>query len=107
MSRATTRKHKLHDLRHTFGTLKVCCDKLDTKTVSILLGHSNVLTTLKYYTHPETLDKGLFLRGDLSESQKLGIMREKQAEIYGMIGDFLDAIPNLYPKNQQKRSETT
>ncbi len=94
--------HKLHDLRHTYGTLKVYCEKLDIKTVSILLGHSDIKTTLKYYTHPESLDKGTFLRGDLSEEQKLEKMRQKQAEIHAVIDAFLDAVPIFVPKKTKK-----
>ncbi len=43
---------KFHGLRHTFATN---CIKLgvDCKTVSELLGHSNVSTTLNLYVHPE------------------------------------------------------
>ncbi|MBD5584264.1 MAG: tyrosine-type recombinase/integrase [Clostridia bacterium] len=83
-------KHKLHDLRHTFGTLQICCNKIDVKTVSLWMGHSNIETTLKYYTHPEQLDKATFLRGDISESEKTGIYKAKYAEIIGIITDFLN-----------------
>ena len=40
-----------HALRHTFATQ---CVELgfDTKTLSVILGHSNVTTTLKCYVHP-------------------------------------------------------
>ena len=43
--------HHLYDTRHTYATLLIVEDKINVKTVSRLLGHSNVETTLKYYTH--------------------------------------------------------
>lgn len=43
--------HHLYDTHHTYATLLIVEDKIDVKTVSRLLGHSNVETTLKYYTH--------------------------------------------------------
>ena len=44
--------HKVHILRHTFATrcIEVDCDY---KTLSALLGHSNVSTTLNLYVHPD------------------------------------------------------
>lgn len=40
-----------HTLRHTFATR--CVEKnVDTKTLSEILGHSNVSITLNYYVHP-------------------------------------------------------
>lgn len=40
-----------HDLRHTFATR--CIESgCDYKTVSVILGHSNVATTLNLYVHP-------------------------------------------------------
>lgn len=80
--------HKLHDLRHTFGTIKICAEKLDVKTVSLLMGHSTVDTTLNHYTHPEQLDKGTFLNGALSDSEKLAIYRQKYDEIMTIISEF-------------------
>ena len=45
-----------HGLRHTFATR--CIESLcDYKTVSTLLGHSNVSTTLNLYVHPNTQQK--------------------------------------------------
>lgn len=81
--------HKLHDLRHTFGTIQICCEKVDIKTVSLWMGHSTVDTTLKIYTHPEQLDKGCFLRGDLTEKQKTEIYRFKYKNILNLINDFI------------------
>lgn len=42
---------KFHGLRHSFATR--CIESgCDSKTVSILLGHSNISTTLNLYVHP-------------------------------------------------------
>ncbi len=77
--------HKLHDLRHTYGTIQICVEKVDVKTVSLVMGHSTVNTTLAIYTHPEQLDKGTFLRGDLTVDEKLAIYRMRYAEIVSLI----------------------
>ena len=42
---------KFHALRHTFATRCIESD-CDFKTVSVLLGHSSVSTTLNLYVHP-------------------------------------------------------
>ena len=43
---------KFHGLRHSFATR--CIEgKCDYKTVSVLLGHSNISTTLNLYVHPD------------------------------------------------------
>lgn len=45
-------KHfKFHALRHTFAT-NCINNGMDTKSLSIVLGHSNVRTTLERYVHP-------------------------------------------------------
>ena len=45
------RKIKFHGLRHTFATR--CIEaKVDYKTLSVILGHSNISTTLNLYVHP-------------------------------------------------------
>ncbi len=42
---------KFHGLRHSFATR--CIESgCDYKTVSVLLGHSNISTTLNLYVHP-------------------------------------------------------
>lgn len=41
----------LHDLRHTNASLLVQSNKVDTKTISKKLGHSDMATTMKYYIH--------------------------------------------------------
>lgn len=45
-----------HGLRHTFATLLVE-SKADVKTVSEILGHSNVTVTLNLYVHPSMEEK--------------------------------------------------
>ena len=49
-------KLKYHGLRHSFATrcMEVGCDY---KTVSVLLGHSNISTTLNLYVHPNMEQK--------------------------------------------------
>lgn len=81
--------HVLHDLRHTFGTIQICCNKIDVKTVSLWMGHSQIHTTLDRYTHPEQLDLPNFLRGDLTEDEKVSIMQAKYKEILRLIYDYL------------------
>lgn len=81
--------HKLHDLRHAFGTIQICVEKIDVKTVSLWMGHSTVDTTLNRYTHPEQWDKATFLNGGLSDEEKLAIYRAKYDEILTIIGEFL------------------
>lgn len=51
-------KLKCHGLRHSFATrcIEVGCDY---KTVSVLLGHSNISTTLNLYVHPNMEQKKL------------------------------------------------
>lgn len=55
---------KFHGLRHSFAT-RCIESKADYKTVSVLLGHSNISTTLNLYVHPDkeqkkkTIDKML------------------------------------------------
>lgn len=83
-------KHKIHDLRHTFGTIQICVEKINPKTVSLWLGHTTIDTTLRIYTHPEQLDKGTFLRGDLTEDEKNVVYRTKYDKILQSIDKFLD-----------------
>ena len=45
-------QHRLYDTRHTYATLLITVLKVDVKTVSKLMGHNNIETTLRYYTHP-------------------------------------------------------
>lgn len=45
-----------HGLRHTFATRCIECG-CDYKTVSVILGHSNVATTMNLYVHPDRNQK--------------------------------------------------
>ncbi len=47
---------KFHGLRHNFAT-RCIESKCDYKTVSVLLGHSNISTTLNLYVHPNLEQK--------------------------------------------------
>ena len=50
------RHFKYHSLRHTFASNLISL-KIDYKTVSELLGHSNISLTLNLYVHPSNQDK--------------------------------------------------
>lgn len=45
-----------HGLRHTFAT-RCIESQCDYKTVSVILGHSNIATTLNLYVHPNLNQK--------------------------------------------------
>ena len=47
---------KFHGLRHSFAT-RLIENNCDYKTVSVLLGHSNIGTTLNLYVHPNLAQK--------------------------------------------------
>ena len=47
---------KFHGLRHSFAT-RCIESKCDYKTVSVILGHSNISTTLDLYVHPNMEQK--------------------------------------------------
>lgn len=49
-------KIKFHGLRHSFAT-RCIESKCDYKTVSVILGHSNISTTLNLYVHPNNEQK--------------------------------------------------
>ena len=49
-------KMRFHGLRHSFAT-RCIESKCDYKTVSVLLGHSNISTTLNLYVHPNIEQK--------------------------------------------------
>lgn len=50
------KKLKFHALRHTFATRCVESSS-DYKTISVILGHSNIATTLNLYVHPNNDQK--------------------------------------------------
>ena len=47
---------KFHSLRHTFAT-RCIESKNSVKTVSVILGHSNITTTMNLYVHPDNAEK--------------------------------------------------
>ncbi len=49
-------KMRFHGLRHSFAT-RCIESRCDYKTVSVLLGHSNISTTLNLYVHPNLEQK--------------------------------------------------
>ena len=50
LDHAGCRKLRFHDLRHTFATLSLEAG-MDVKTLSAIIGHNSVSTTLNVYTH--------------------------------------------------------
>ncbi len=89
MQQVKDNEHHPHELRHTFGTIKMCVEKLDAKTVSLYLGHTTTNMTLTRYTHPEQLDMGIFFNGSLSENEKLNLMITKYQSVLDKIEDFI------------------
>lgn len=56
MRRLQIKDLKFHGLRHSFAT-RCIESKCDYKTVSVILGHSNISTTLNLYVHPNLEQK--------------------------------------------------
>ena len=56
LKQSKTPHYKFHVLRHTFAT-KCIEARIDYKTISVLLGHSNINTTLNLYVHPNASQK--------------------------------------------------
>lgn len=66
----------LHDLRHTNASLLVRSNKVDTKTISKKLGHSDMTTTMRYYIHSyeeSEQETAEILEGMLTETHKRNI----------------------------------
>lgn len=55
---------KFHGLRHTFASTLIE-NKVDVKTVSTILGHSDISTTLNVYVHPSDEAKRCAVNGGL------------------------------------------
>lgn len=60
---------KFHGLRHTFATTLIE-NKVDVKTVSSLLGHSDISTTLNVYVHPSEESKRNAINGAMKRAFK-------------------------------------
>lgn len=58
LKEANIRNFNYHALRHTFAT-RALEKGIDVKTLSDILGHSNVTTTLQLYVHPSMKNKKL------------------------------------------------
>ena len=56
MKRLDIPRLKYHGLRHSFAT-RCIESNCDYKTVSVLLGHANITTTLNLYVHPNMEQK--------------------------------------------------
>lgn len=91
-------EHHLHELRHTFGTIAICVQKLDAKTVSLWMGHTTVGMTLTTYTHPEQLDRALFYNGSLTEDEKLAQLKAEYEKVLNKIAYYLDECTKDLPK---------
>ena len=56
MKKLNLEQYSFHSLRHTFATL--CIERgMDAKSLSEILGHSNITTTLSLYVHPSLEQK--------------------------------------------------
>jgi integrase len=75
VKRAPVRRIRFHDLRHTFATNALAAGA-NVKAVSEWLGHSNVQTTLSFYSHvlpaleaeaARVVDAALFGKPDLEQ----------------------------------------
>lgn len=60
---------KYHGLRHTFASLLIE-NKVDVKTVSTILGHSDISTTMNVYVHPTEDMKRDAINGALKKAFK-------------------------------------
>ena len=60
---------KYHGLRHTFASILIE-NKVDVKTVSTILGHSDIGTTMNVYVHPTENMKRNAINGALKKSFK-------------------------------------
>lgn len=56
LNECNIKHYTFHSLRHTFAT-KCIEAKIDYKTISVLLGHANINTTLNLYVHPNSTQK--------------------------------------------------
>ncbi|MBQ8657929.1 MAG: hypothetical protein IJ506_02240 [Clostridia bacterium] len=55
--------------------MRICVNKIEAKTVSLYMGHSDVQTTLRIYTHLEQLNRAVFLNGKMAENKKLQLLK--------------------------------
>ena len=79
----------LHWLRHTFGTVQVCVNRIPVNTVSLWLGHADVSMTVKNYTHPEDLAPDIYFSGKHTEEEKLMILQERYNSIISDVEKIL------------------
>lgn len=79
----------LHWLRHTFGTVQICVNRIPINTVSLWLGHADVSMTVKNYTHPEDLAPDIYFSGTYTEEEKLTILQSRYNEIISFVEEML------------------
>ena len=61
------------------------------------MGHSDVQTTLRIYTHPEQLNRAVFLNGKMTENEKLEHLKREYAEVLEIIDNFLKWFTHFLP----------
>lgn len=66
--------------RHTFAT-RLIEAKVDVKTVSVLLGHSDVSTTLNLYVHPDNTQKLSAINAMLKRMKSMDVDDSKAEQI--------------------------
>lgn len=71
---------RFHGLRHTFAT-RLIEAKVDVKTVSVLLGHSDVSTTLNLYVHPDNTQKLSAINAMLKRMKSMDVDDSKAEQI--------------------------
>lgn len=69
MERRRLGQYSFHELRHTFATRCVECG-FDAKSLSEILGHADIGTTLSVYVHPTLQQKRMQMERLLPESRK-------------------------------------
>ena len=84
LRKAGAAKVNYHILRHTFATNCVAMG-FDSKTLSEILGHSNVNITFNRYVHPTLLQK----------KEQMAHLDSIKGQLYGQISPSPDKTPVL------------
>ena len=90
--------HGIHAFRHAFATSAITSGKVDIKTISAILGHTQTSTTLNIYAH-EIAKANATAIDTIEDIIHSKLDREKQPRRFGIfvvikgccikIGDFL------------------
>lgn len=87
LERAGCKKVRFHDLRHTFATMSLE-NGMDIKTLSNMIGHASVATTLDIYSHitdemlknaARTIDRGIGKANSRPENEIEIVMKKEVA----------------------------